>query len=78
MFLRRINDLSNTLIFRLTILYAISFILIASLGFGLGLSLAKAYTESMNGIIDVRSTLSQGTIFTISFQQQLTDPLFSK
>lgn len=47
-------------------------------GFGLGLSLAKAYTESMNGIIDVKSSLAQGTIFTISFQQQLTNPLLSR
>ena len=36
-------------------------------GVGLGLSLAKVYTESMNGLISVNSTLNQGSIFTLSF-----------
>lgn len=38
-------------------------------GVGLGLSLAKAYTESMNGSISVSSTINQGSIFTLSFLQ---------
>ncbi|MGD9250545.1 MAG: HAMP domain-containing sensor histidine kinase [Desulfobacterales bacterium] len=37
-------------------------------GFGLGLSLAKAYTESMNGRIDVHSTVDKGSVFTLSFE----------
>lgn len=41
-------------------------------GFGLGLSLAKAYTESMNGRIDVRSTVDKGSVFTLSFEQPST------
>jgi signal transduction histidine kinase len=36
-------------------------------GVGLGLSLTKVYTESMNGTISVRSTLNQGSTFTLSF-----------
>jgi signal transduction histidine kinase len=43
-------------------------------GFGLGLSLAKAYTESMNGRIDVRSSAGKGSIFKLSFMRQtITD-----
>ena len=38
-------------------------------GVGLGLSLAKAYTESMNGIIHVDSAQDQGSTFTLSFVQ---------
>jgi len=38
-------------------------------GVGLGLSLAKAYTESMNGTIRVSSTINQGSIFTLEFTQ---------
>ena len=38
-------------------------------GVGLGLSLAKAYTESMNGSISVSSIINQGSIFTLSFLQ---------
>ena len=37
-------------------------------GVGLGLSLVKAYTESINGSIHVESTLNQGSIFTLRFQ----------
>jgi len=36
-------------------------------GVGLGLSLAKAYTESMNGLIQVTSTINQGSTFTFMF-----------
>ncbi|UCF90731.1 MAG: HAMP domain-containing histidine kinase [Desulfobacterales bacterium] len=36
-------------------------------GVGLGLSLAKAYTESMNGTISVQSTLNHGSTFTLRF-----------
>ena len=36
-------------------------------GTGLGLTLAKKYTELMNGKIKVRSTLNVGTTFTLSF-----------
>ena len=36
-------------------------------GVGLGLSLTKVYTESMNGTISVDSTINQGTTFTLSF-----------
>jgi len=39
-------------------------------GVGLGLSLAKAFVNSMNGKIEVNSTMSMGSIFTISFAQQ--------
>jgi signal transduction histidine kinase len=38
-------------------------------GVGLGLSLTKAYTESMNGTISVSSTINQGTTFTLRFVQ---------
>jgi signal transduction histidine kinase len=38
-------------------------------GVGLGLSLAKAYTESMNGIISVNSAKNQGSTFTLKFVQ---------
>lgn len=38
-------------------------------GVGLGLSLAKAYTESMNGSISVNSTENQGSTFTLKFVQ---------
>jgi signal transduction histidine kinase len=37
-------------------------------GVGLGLSLVKAYTESMNGIITVESTLNQGSLFSVHFR----------
>ena len=37
-------------------------------GFGLGLSLAKAYTESMNGRIAVRSSIDKGSVFKLSFR----------
>jgi signal transduction histidine kinase len=36
-------------------------------GVGLGLSLTKVYTESMNGTISVRSVINQGSTFTLSF-----------
>jgi signal transduction histidine kinase len=36
-------------------------------GVGLGLSLVKAYTESMNGKIHVESTLNQGSRFALRF-----------
>jgi signal transduction histidine kinase len=36
-------------------------------GVGLGLSLVKAYTESLNGTIDVESTLNQGSRFALRF-----------
>jgi signal transduction histidine kinase len=36
-------------------------------GVGLGLSLAKAYTESINGTIQVESTLNQGSRFALRF-----------
>lgn len=36
-------------------------------GVGLGLSLAKAYTESMNGLISVNSTINQGSTFALKF-----------
>jgi signal transduction histidine kinase len=36
-------------------------------GVGLGLSLVKAYTESMNGTIHVESTLNQGSRFALRF-----------
>jgi signal transduction histidine kinase len=39
-------------------------------GFGLGLSLARAYTESMNGRINVHSSIDKGSIFTLSFKSQ--------
>jgi signal transduction histidine kinase len=38
-------------------------------GVGLGLSLAKAYTESMNGFISVNSSENQGSTFTLKFVQ---------
>jgi signal transduction histidine kinase len=38
-------------------------------GVGLGLSLAKAYTESMNGFISVNSSENQGSTFTLKFAQ---------
>ncbi len=38
-------------------------------GVGLGLSLVKAYTETMNGIIKVNSNINQGSIFSLSFAQ---------
>ena len=36
-------------------------------GVGLGLSLVKAYAESINGTIHVESTLNQGSIFALRF-----------
>ena len=36
-------------------------------GVGLGLSLTKVYTESMNGTISVSSTINQGSTFTLRF-----------
>jgi signal transduction histidine kinase len=38
-------------------------------GVGLGLSLAKAYMAAMNGVIQVKSSLNQGSIFTLRFPQ---------
>ena len=38
-------------------------------GVGLGLSLARAFTESMRGIIRVNSIVNQGSIFTLKFSQ---------
>lgn len=39
-------------------------------GIGLGLSLAKAFTEAMHGNISVKSILNKGSTFTVSFPQQ--------
>jgi signal transduction histidine kinase len=36
-------------------------------GVGLGLSLTKVYTESMNGTISVNSSINQGSTFTLRF-----------
>jgi signal transduction histidine kinase len=36
-------------------------------GVGLGLSLVKAYTESLSGTIKVQSTLNQGSTFSVGF-----------
>lgn len=36
-------------------------------GTGIGLTLAKSIIEGMDGMISVRSTLGQGTSFTITF-----------
>jgi signal transduction histidine kinase len=36
-------------------------------GVGLGLSLAKAYMAAVDGVIQVKSSLNQGTIFTLKF-----------
>ncbi len=36
-------------------------------GVGLGLSLVKAYTESMKGTVLVRSDLGRGSIFSLRF-----------
>ena len=38
-------------------------------GVGLGLSLAKAFAESMQGLILVTSTINQGSTFTLKFAQ---------
>jgi signal transduction histidine kinase len=38
-------------------------------GVGLGLSLVKAYTESLNGTIQVESTLNQGSRFFLRFMR---------
>lgn len=38
-------------------------------GVGLGLSLAKAYTDAMNGLISVTSSVQKGSTFTLSFVQ---------
>jgi signal transduction histidine kinase len=38
-------------------------------GVGLGLSLTKVYTESMNGTISVNSSVNLGTTFTLSFSR---------
>ena len=38
-------------------------------GVGLGLSLAKAYTDAMNGFIHVTSAVSKGSTFTLGFVQ---------
>jgi signal transduction histidine kinase len=38
-------------------------------GAGLGLTLAKAYTEFMNGFISVDSAEGRGSIFTLKFVQ---------
>ena len=38
-------------------------------GVGLGLSLAKAYTEAMNGVITVNSQVNQGSTFKLQFAQ---------
>jgi len=39
-------------------------------GVGLGLSLAKAYTDAMNGLISVTSAVNKGSRITLSFVQQ--------
>lgn len=36
-------------------------------GVGLGLSLVKAYTESMKGVISVKSALDRGSVFSLRF-----------
>ena len=38
-------------------------------GVGLGLSLVKAYTESIKGTIQVESTLNQGSVFALRFMR---------
>jgi signal transduction histidine kinase len=38
-------------------------------GVGLGLSLAKAYTDAMNGLLSVKSAVNKGSTFTLSFVQ---------
>ena len=38
-------------------------------GVGLGLSLVKAYTESLNGSIHVKSVVNQGSCFTLIFKK---------
>lgn len=38
-------------------------------GVGLGLSLVKAYTESINGSVHVKSTFNQGSCFTLIFKR---------
>ena len=38
-------------------------------GVGLGLSLAKAYTDAMNGFISVTSSVKKGSTFELSFVQ---------
>jgi signal transduction histidine kinase len=38
-------------------------------GVGLGLSLAKAYTDAMNGLISVTSAVNKGSTFMLSFVQ---------
>ncbi len=38
-------------------------------GVGLGLSLAKAYTDAMNGMLSVTSAVNKGSTFTLSFVQ---------
>lgn len=39
-------------------------------GVGLGLSLVKAYTESISGTIRVNSTINQGSLFALRFERQ--------
>ena len=41
-------------------------------GVGLGLSLAKALTESMGGYIDVNSTVNEGSIFTVNLPKHIS------
>ena len=36
-------------------------------GTGLGLNIVARYTELMNGNVDFKSNVNQGTLFTISF-----------
>jgi signal transduction histidine kinase len=43
-------------------------------GVGLGLSLVKAYTESMNGEIYVESVPNQGSLFSLRFATSITFP----
>ena len=42
-------------------------------GIGLGLSLAKALTEALNGTVSAKSTLNRGSRFTVRFPDRFTN-----
>ena len=46
-------------------------------GAGLGLALASKLTKQLNGEIDVKSKLNEGTIFTVILPVNLSDYLHS-